>query len=606
MENGALDEVPISGLAGVDITARETVDDDANGQIDRIRLTASEAVNDDFTGFTATVSGYMVSGYASGGTDYDDEFFLLLSESGAPDTGATPAVQITSNSSLRDNSTGTRLVFVDQFPVTPVDNAGPVLIAASSNRSLSGGNLLAGTDLTLVFSEDIDANSTPGAMSAADFKVQPDGATPAADLDGATATVALGAANELVVSLTGPTTGGGWSTAAEIDLDVFTSVADNAPTPNQAVENGALDEVPISGLAPVGLPPSISYTLTVAGTDRVYLRFSEPVRVFGGGASFSTTTWSYSGAPTITLVEPLNPAGNYCVELFLHLSTSVPGDDFFVPETVTISTVVEDADGNFLTSPTHVVSDLGINIIVPVWATAGLGAGVRETLHEFAGNGRLELTGDITLSANIQPPGQIGAVTSVFFDVAVPGGFTQGGLWLPPPAVDQLVPAANTQAREQPQDSATNAVRTYTIPSADSEIRTGARVEFLFRVGSLLCVRARDPADPRSVAPWSFDLSGVARQRGDVTILKNVINPQLGEKTEIRYTLSHPGLVTAQVFTLSGEIVSVLARGKQSAGSYKLLWDGRNRGGRIVARGLYFVRVTGPDMDEFRKILVVK
>jgi len=60
------------------------------------------------------------------------------------------------------------------------------------------------------------------------------------------------------------------------------------------------------------------------------------------------------------------------------------------------------------------------------------------------------------------------------------------------------------------------------------------------------------------------------------------------------------------VFTLSGEVVSVLTRSRQSAGSYALRWDGKNRGGRVVSRGVYFIRIIGPDLDEFRKVLVVR
>jgi len=60
------------------------------------------------------------------------------------------------------------------------------------------------------------------------------------------------------------------------------------------------------------------------------------------------------------------------------------------------------------------------------------------------------------------------------------------------------------------------------------------------------------------------------------------------------------------VFDLSGSIINVLVRGNQAAGTYTTSWDGKNRGGRPVARGIYFVRVVGPDFDEIRKVLVVR
>jgi flagellar hook assembly protein FlgD len=65
-------------------------------------------------------------------------------------------------------------------------------------------------------------------------------------------------------------------------------------------------------------------------------------------------------------------------------------------------------------------------------------------------------------------------------------------------------------------------------------------------------------------------------------------------------------MVTVQVFDLKGDIVSILHRGRQSAGTYTYVWDGKNRSGRVVARGTYFVGVVGPGIDEYRKILVVQ
>jgi hypothetical protein len=40
--------------------------------------------------------------------------------------------------------------------------------------------------------------------------------------------------------------------------------------------------------------------------------------------------------------------------------------------------------------------------------------------------------------------------------------------------------------------------------------------------------------------------------------------------------------------------------------SYTTGWDGKNCGGRIVARGIYFIRVVGPGFEEMRKVLVVR
>jgi hypothetical protein len=108
------------------------------------------------------------------------------------------------------------------------------------------------------------------------------------------------------------------------------------------------------------------------------------------------------------------------------------------------------------------------------------------------------------------------------------------------------------------------------------------------------------------VRPFSFEIHDITRQRSGVTILNNVINPNNGESTYVHYQLVRGGQVTIQVFTLDGTMVDILYRGHRDAGEYRAVWGGKNRGGRAVARGMYFVRVVGPDIDEIRKVMVVK
>jgi flagellar hook assembly protein FlgD len=85
-----------------------------------------------------------------------------------------------------------------------------------------------------------------------------------------------------------------------------------------------------------------------------------------------------------------------------------------------------------------------------------------------------------------------------------------------------------------------------------------------------------------------------------------VINPTKGEKTYIRYHMIHSGRVTVQVFTMDGNLIKVLRREHRGAGEWTEVWDGKNNGNHDVARGMYFVRVVGPDLDEIRKVIVVK
>ena len=101
-------------------------------------------------------------------------------------------------------------------------------------------------------------------------------------------------------------------------------------------------------------------------------------------------------------------------------------------------------------------------------------------------------------------------------------------------------------------------------------------------------------------------LKDVVSQRGGVTILNNVINSSQREKVVVKVNQPQQGNLTVLVMTLDGSIVDYLHRGSSEAGEHFYSWDGTNRRGHSVARGMYFIRVTGPGIDETRKVMVVK
>ena len=122
----------------------------------------------------------------------------------------------------------------------------------------------------------------------------------------------------------------------------------------------------------------------------------------------------------------------------------------------------------------------------------------------------------------------------------------------------------------------------------------------------LYIIRLKNSSDITSMDLWSFRVKSVAAQRGNVSIMNNVINADKGEKVVIKVDLKQSGNLNVLVMTLDGNIVDYLQRGEAEEGEHFYSWDGTNRRGRAVARGMYFVRVTGPGIDETRKVLVVK
>jgi hypothetical protein len=287
----------------------------------------------------------------------------------------------------------------------------------------------------------------------------------------------------------------------------------------------------------------------------------------------------------------------------------------------------------------HRISDVGLGLVDAVYATdavtqpdpvrGGIGR-----ISRFDGSAWLQDI-DIQLQMNIQTVLNVPLAVPddepiLYFDVNPGTGLAPGDppflqrLWIPNLAGnlaetlsanggDDRLNNGNAAARPRTAEIVPlppAQLRNYLILSSDSEIRDGAQLEFLLLIndggGLFPLARIDDPLDPRTARPWSWKVRDLRAQRGDVTILNNVINPLRGEKAGLYYSLSSAGYVTITVFDLKGDIVNVLYRGQRAAGEYSTTWDGRNRGGRIVARGLYFIKVVGPDMNEIRKVLVVK
>ena len=122
----------------------------------------------------------------------------------------------------------------------------------------------------------------------------------------------------------------------------------------------------------------------------------------------------------------------------------------------------------------------------------------------------------------------------------------------------------------------------------------------------LYALRLKDPNDPASIDLWSLDIGAIKEQAGGVSILNNVINTSSGENTFIEVKTGSRGSLNVVVMSLDGDVIRVLHSGRTEAGTHLFKWNGTNKRGDEVARGLYFIRVTGPGIDETRKVMAVR
>ena len=187
------------------VTARATIDANGDGHLDRIRLTFDQALNDDFSAFTVTVAGYTVTSCTTGSTANDASIDVLLTPLAGGDTGATPAVRITANTSLT-NALGTGLIQVEGSGTAATDTAAPVLLAAAWTDGGTGGVSALDT-VTLTFSETVTAASMTTADLGLPVTGDTLGTTTIANQSGTTITMTLGGTPHL-------TPGGAYSSSA--------------------------------------------------------------------------------------------------------------------------------------------------------------------------------------------------------------------------------------------------------------------------------------------------------------------------------------------------------------------------------------------------------
>jgi len=82
----------------------------------------------------------------------------------------------------------------------------------------------------------------------------------------------------------------------------------------------------------------------------------------------------------------------------------------------------------------------------------------------------------------------------------------------------------------------------------------------------------------------------------------NPFNPQ----TTITYDVAKTSTVRLHIYAITGQRIRTLMDGEQSAGSYLLMWDGRDDTGQDVASGVYLCRMIAGDYRAVRKMILVR
>ncbi len=93
----------------------------------------------------------------------------------------------------------------------------------------------------------------------------------------------------------------------------------------------------------------------------------------------------------------------------------------------------------------------------------------------------------------------------------------------------------------------------------------------------------------------------------ETTCLRSICpNPSRGETT-IHLDLNRPVRVTLAIFDVAGRRIRLLLRNEpMPAGRHDRTWDGRCDNGRPVASGIYFCRLSAGDVEDTKKLLLLR
>ena len=86
-------------------------------------------------------------------------------------------------------------------------------------------------------------------------------------------------------------------------------------------------------------------------------------------------------------------------------------------------------------------------------------------------------------------------------------------------------------------------------------------------------------------------------------LFQNCPNP-FNAETIIKYELPRRSKVTMKIYNLFGQEITTLLDEEKEAGSHQALWAGNNALGRLVASGIYLIRLEAGEFVRVRKIVV--
>jgi hypothetical protein len=127
---------------------------------------------------------------------------------------------------------------------------------------------------------------------------------------------------------------------------------------------------------------------------------------------------------------------------------------------------------------------------------------------------------------------------------------------------------------------------------------------YINRLSNLLCVPDfyNDTIKFIPISPSSIKNEPVPT---DFELGQNYPNP-FNQSTAIGFALCSESHVTMDIFNIAGQLVRILVDDYKSAGTYRLIWDGKDDYGQTVSTGMYLYRLQTNSGVLVKKMLLLK
>ena len=114
-----------------------------------------------------------------------------------------------------------------------------------------------------------------------------------------------------------------------------------------------------------------------------------------------------------------------------------------------------------------------------------------------------------------------------------------------------------------------------------------------------------NPSAPSDTVAYLFEGTGIPE---NLVASVSFVRPNpFASEAAVAYTVPSEGAaVTMRIYDVRGRLVRPLLDRVHAGGAYQAIWDGRDARGEQVAAGIYFFRIAVGDLEEIRKVVLIR